>query len=80
MKEQAIFRHMVEVIMYGVEGEVTVDEVKVRTGSLLIQGKVVLLYKIGGPEPVQVGKVKSNVMGRVVEVMVSKGNTIKPWQ
>ena len=39
-----------------------------------------LLYKIGGPEPVQVGKVKSNVMGRVVEVMVSKGNTIKPWQ
>jgi hypothetical protein len=54
MKEQAIFCHMVEVIVYGVEGEV-------RTGSLLIQGKVVLLYKLGAPEPVQVGKVKSNV-------------------
>ena len=45
---------MVAVIVYGVEGEV-------RTWSLLIQGKVVLLYKLGGPEPVQVGKVKSNV-------------------
>jgi len=31
-------------------------------------------------EPVQVGKVKSNSMGRVVEVMVRKGDTIKPGQ
>ena len=79
-KTSTIVCHMVEVIVYGGEGEVTVAEVKVRTGSLLSQGKVVLLYKIGGPEPVQVGKVKSSAMGRVVEVMVSKGDTIKPGQ
>eukprot|EP00092_Neocalanus_flemingeri_P023037 GFUD01024971.1.p1 GENE.GFUD01024971.1~~GFUD01024971.1.p1 ORF type:complete len:799 (+),score=264.70 GFUD01024971.1:65-2461(+) len=71
---------MVEVIVYGGEVEVTVAEVKVRTGSLLSQGKVVLLYKMGGQDQVQVGKVKSSGMGRVVEVMVCKGDTIKPGQ
>ena len=71
---------MVEVIVYGGEAEVTVAEVKVRTGSLLSQGKVVLVYKLDGQETVQVGKVKSSSMGRVVEVMVRKGDTIKPGQ
>ena len=71
---------MVEVIVYGGEAEVTVAEVKVRNGSLVSQGKVVLLYKMGGEESLQVGKVKSNGMGRVVEVMVRKGDTIKPGQ
>ena len=70
---------MVEAIIYGGEGEAVVADVKVRAGSLLSQGKVVLLYKMG-QELDQVGKVKSSAMGRVVEVMVRKGETIKPGQ
>merc|ERR1719209_1132576 len=71
---------MVEAIIYVGEGEAVVADVKVRAGSLLSQGKVVLLYKIVGQELDQVGKVKSSAMGRVVEVMVRKGETIKPGQ
>ena len=71
---------MVEAIIYGGEGEAVVADVKVRAGSLLSQGKVVLLYKIEGQELGQVGKLKSSAMGRVVEVMVRKGETIKPGQ
>ena len=71
---------MVEAIVYGGEGEAVVADVKVRAGSLLSQGKVVLLYKTDGEEPDRVGKVKSSAMGRVVEVMVRKGETIKPGQ
>jgi len=71
---------MVEAIVFGGEAEMIVAEVKVRVGSLLSQGKVVLLYKPSGSQEANMGKLKSSSMGRVVEIMVNKGDTIKPGQ
>ena len=71
---------MVEAIVFGGEAEMIVAEVKVRVGSLLSQGKVVLLYKPSGDQEANMGKLKSSSMGRVVEIMVNKGDTIKPGQ
>jgi len=74
---------MGEVIVYRGKAEVTVAEVKVRTGSLLNQGKVVLLYKpseAAAEQKTNCEKLKSHAMGRVVEVLVNKGDTIKPGQ
>jgi len=58
-----------------VEGEVV--EVKVKEGSLLSQGKLVLLYKEKAA-PSTVVKFKSVVMGRVVRLLARPGDSLTP--
>ena len=54
--------------------EGVVEEMKVKSGSLISQGKVILLYRACSDDPVQ--KMKSSVMGRVARVLVTKGQTL----
>ena len=58
-----------------VEGEVV--EAKVKEGSLLSQGKLVLLYKEKAA-PNTVVKFKSVVMGRVVRLLARPGDILTP--
>ena len=66
-----------ETLAYTGPGEMTVTEVKVKVGSLVSQGKVVALYTENS-QPNTVKRLKSTVMGRVVEVSVRKGETVTP--
>ena len=70
---------MDENLQYKGEAEMTVSEVKVKTGSLLSQGKVVLLYK-DATEPDVVKKLKSVSIGRVVKMLVTSGQVVKPGE
>ena len=70
---------MEENLQYNGKAEMTVSEVKVKTGSLLSQGKVVLLYK-DVAEPDVVKKLKSVSIGRVVKMLVSSGQVVKPGE
>ena len=66
-----------ETLAYTGQGEMTVTELKVKVGSLVSQGKVVALYTENS-QPNTVRRLKSSVMGRVVEVSVGKGQTLSP--
>ena len=66
-----------ETLAYTGSEEMTVTEVKVKVGSLVSQGKVVALYTENS-QPNTVKRLKSTVMGRVMEVIVGKGETVSP--
>ena len=67
----------IETLAYTGQGEMEVTELKVRVGSLVSQGKVVALYKENS-QPDMIKRLKSTAMGRVVEVMIKKGQTVSP--
>ena len=68
---------MMETLAYTGPGEMRVTELKVRVGSLVSQGKVVALYTETS-EPDTIKRLRSTAMGRVVEVLVGKGQTVTP--
>lgn len=68
---------MEENLIYDGKVEMVVEELKVKSGSLISQGKLVMLYKeVSSPEAVK--KFKCNSMGRVVKVLVKKGDKVSP--
>ena len=70
---------MEESLSYPGKVEMTVTDVKVKTGSLLSQGKIVLLYK-DKTDPDVVKKLKSSCMGRVTRLLVKAGQTVQPGE